>query len=192
MKNFYASMPNGQIVMTGNCGDNELELQQFPGATIYEGIARFDGHYRDDSGAVVAIPSAPSEHHVFSYESKTWIDPRTLEDHKTAAWERIKLARAAAEKTPFTYDGSVYDADQAHISGAVQGALLSQVAGQPFTIDWTLADNTIKTLNAEQMIGVGVALITRVSGIYDTARSLRTQIEACTTPAQADAITWAD
>ena len=117
-------------------------------------------------------------------------DSQTLETYKLRKWAVLKDARTAAEMASFTCDGSMYQADKERISGAVQLALLAQLAGQPFTIDWTLTDNSVKTLDASQMIAVGVALGKAVSAIFDTARSLRTRLDAATTIEEVDAIGW--
>jgi hypothetical protein len=118
------------------------------------------------------------------------VDMRLLNEAKEQKWATLKDARTAAESAPFICDGSVYQADKERISGAVQLALLAQLAGQPFTIDWTLSDNTVRTLDAAQMIAVGVAMGTSVSAIFGTARSLREQLDAATTIVEVDAIGW--
>ena len=47
-----------------------------------------------------------------------------------------------------------------------------------FSIDWTLADNTVRTLNAADMIAVGVALGQHVNACHERARVLRGEIES--------------
>jgi hypothetical protein len=119
-----------------------------------------------------------------------WEDTRTLDEAKAQAWTRIKAARAAAETGPLTVSGRGFDAtdiSQRQIAGAVQLAL---IAGPAFTVDWTLADNTTATLTQAEIIGVGVALGQRTSAIYATGRSLRAEIDAATSNAEADAVVW--
>lgn len=114
----------------------------------------------------------------------------TFTTAKVRAWARVKQSRTIAELLPFEYNGDLYDSNKEQIMGAVQLAVISQLAGQPFSIDWTLRNNTSRTLDAPGMINVGVALGQRISSIFDTGRTLRDQIEAATTVAELDAIVW--
>jgi hypothetical protein len=141
------------------------------------------------NGALVAMPPQPSHHHVFNYTTKQWEDPRTLSDLKSAQWGLIKQARSQAEYAGFTWDGSTFDSDtlsQNRITGAVTLAQLSP----GFTINWTLADNTTRTLNQADMIAVGVALGQHVQAQFTKAQGLRVQIEAATSWEQVAAVMW--
>lgn len=152
-----------------------------------------DAAFYFDGTGPVAMPPQPSSSDIFDYTTKTWTDPRTLQDLKDAKWAEIKAARSAAEFAPFTWDGSSFDANASaiqHISGAVQMALLAQLASQPFSIDWTLFDNTVRTLSGADMIAVGIAAGTHSGAVYDHARVLRDQIEAATTADAVAAVVW--
>ena len=140
-------------------------------------------------GAFHAIPEKPAGHYSFDYSKKAWVDPRTLDDIKLAKWEIIKQARSSAEFGGFTWDGSPFDSDaisQSRIQGALQ--LAAMVPG--FTVDWTLANNSARNLNAADLANVGAALGMHVAAQHAKARLLRSQIEAATTVAEVDAVTW--
>jgi hypothetical protein len=137
----------------------------------------------------VAKPPQPSLHHTFSYATKQWEDPRTLADLKAAQWAQVKQARSQAEYAGFTWDGSVFDSDaisQQRISGAVTLAQMSP----DFVIDWTLADNRVRTLVRAEMVAVGIALGMHVQAQFSKAQGLRLQIEAASTPEQVAAVVW--
>lgn len=139
--------------------------------------------------APVALPERPSPNHRFDYAKKQWIDPRTLNDIKLAKWAIIKQARSSAEFGGFTWDGSPFDSDaisQSRIQGAVQLAAMAP----GFTIDWTLANNSVRNLSAADLANVGAALGMHVATQHAKARTLRSQIEAATTPAEVEAVTW--
>ncbi len=122
-----------------------------------------------------------------------WIDGRTVEQARFDKWDEIKRERAVRETSPITVANRTFDAttdSQAKIAGAVQLAQLALMAGEPFSIDWTLADNSVATLTSQELIAIGVALGTRTSAIYSTARTLRAQIDAATTAAEVEAIVW--
>ena len=142
-----------------------------------------------DGGIVVPIPPKPSPHHTFNYTTKQWEDPRTLADLKAAQWGLIKQARSQAEYAGFTWDGSTFDSDalsQNRITGAVTLAQMSP----EFVIDWTLKDNTVRTLIREEMVAVGIALGMHVQTQFTKAQALRLQIETASTPEQVAAVVW--
>jgi hypothetical protein len=114
----------------------------------------------------------------------------TLDAAKERAWVAIKSARSAAESGTFEFDGDIYDIDKLHVTGATLLASLAKSAGAPYSEGWTLADNSVRDLDADQVISLGIALGQRVSAIYDTARQLRTQIDAATTIEAVAAIVW--
>lgn len=147
----------------------------------------FNSYYLD--GVWIAKPAKPSEECLWDKLSKTWIDPRTLQDFKDAQWGQIKQARSAAEYTGFTWDGSTFDSDaisQNRITGAVTLATLSST----FTIGWILADNTVRTLSATDMMQVGAALGQHVATQFVHGATLRAQIDAATTPLEVEAVSW--
>lgn len=147
-------------------------------------------HYIDVATRTpVAFGPPPSFHHRFDYATKQWVDPRTLADFKAAQWEAIKLARTQAEYAGFTWDGSTFDSDatsQNRITGAVTLAQMSAA----FTIDWTLKDNTTRTLDQAGMLQVGAALGMHVAAQFSRAQGLRAAIEAATTRADVEAVVW--
>jgi hypothetical protein len=139
----------------------------------------------------LAFPVPTRAEHILRFDGAklVWHDPRTLADHKAAQWELIKQARSQAEYAGFTWDGSTFDSDtlsQNRITGAVTLAQLSP----GFTINWTLADNSTRTLNQADMIAVGVALGQHVQTQFTKAQALRVAIEAATTPEDVAAVVW--
>ena len=185
-KKFTAYNKDTGQVLFGGTADNP-EVMATESSVIVLDVEYTDGYLVD--GVHHALPPQPSEHHVFNYTTKQWDDPRTLADLKAAQWELIKQARSNAEYAGFTWDGSVFDSDaisQNRITGAVTLAQLSP----GFTIDWTLADNTVRTLNQADMIAVGVALGQHVQTQFTKAQALRVAIEAATTPEDVAAVVW--
>lgn len=135
----------------------------------------------------------PSRHHEFDWPTHTWIDPRTLAEHMDAKWDEIKAAREAAINAPLVTPHGTFDSgpsDRTNITDAVLMAQTLAALGQPVAIDFTLADNAVATLNAAQMVEVGLYLGAKVQAAYATARTLRGAIEAATTIAQVQAIHW--
>ena len=144
---------------------------------VLVGAAGRPGASYVEAGCVVEIPVKPSVHHVFDWAGKAWIDPRCLQDLKDARWAEVRRERDSAEFGGFSWDGSRFDSDaisQQRITGAVTLARMNSA----FLISWTLADNTVRTLNAADMIAVGVALGQHVNACHERARVLRGEIES--------------
>lgn len=74
------------------------------------------------------------------------------------------------------------------ISGAVQMALLAQIAGEPFAVDWTMADNTVVAHDGPAMIAMGVAVGAHVAACHAVATGIRAAIETATNQAEIDAV----
>lgn len=182
----------GRVLRAGNCQPEALEYMAAQSVhTLIEvpeqpaDIATIYWH----GGGLHAIPERPSDFHQFDYASKSWQDPRTLQDFKDAKWAETKAARAAAEFGGLLWDGSLFDSDeksQARIQGAVQLAAMAPA----FAVDWTLADNTVRTLSAADVLALGMALGAHVAQQHTTARAVREHIEMAASVAEVLAITW--
>lgn len=98
-------------------------------------------------------------------------------------WAEIKLARDAAEvagcETPLGRIDTTA-ASQVKIAGAVQMAMLAQAAGEPFSISWTMQDNTTVDHDDAAMIGMGLAVGQHVRVCHEVSRTKREQLEAAT------------
>ena len=185
----YAYCKNGRIVWTTTISVDERLIDAGTTEILVDDDVTPDTHYLTEDGVCVQLPERPSPVHTFDYTTKQWYDPRTLNDIKLAKWEIIKQARSSAEFGGFTWDGSPFDSDaisQSRIQGALQLAALIP----DFSIDWTLADNTVRTLSAADLANVGAALGMHVAAQHAKARLLRSQIEVATTVAEVDAVTW--
>lgn len=169
-------------------GDFEMVSRNCEGWVTVDGAP--NGDWWDIvTGQWETKPTQPDSAHVFDYTTKQWYDPRTLNDIKLAKWAIIKQARSSAEFGGFTWDGSPFDSDaisQSRIQGAVQLAAMAP----GFTIDWTLANNSVRNLSTADLANVGAALGMHVAAQHAKARLLRSQIEAATTVAEVDAVTW--
>ena len=112
---------------------------------------------------------------------------------KHATSQRINGARDQRELSTFTWDGSTFDADidsQRRLQGAVQLAQIALQAGQSYSAPWRLADNTLRTLSAQDLIQVGIALGQHVLNVHLIARQLKSQAAAATTTTELDNIKW--
>lgn len=139
------------------------------------------------------VPVQPDPAQRWGWGTKTWYDPRTLQDRKDAKWEAIKVSRASLIDAPLLTPYGTFDSDasaRTSITDAVLMLKSMEDMGQAGTIDFTLANNSVITLTTAQMVEVGLLLGQKVQQAYTTSRARRVQIEAATTPAEVEAVAW--
>lgn len=136
-------------------------------------------------GALIMLETSP-----FNGGSRIADHADTIDSARGRAWIAVKAARAAAESGNFTYDGGEYQINVGQVNGGVTMAMLAKSAGQPYSVTWTLADNTRRDLDADGMIALGVTMGQHIDAIYATGRQLRDQIDAATTIEAVEAIAW--
>ena len=112
-----------------------------------------------------------------------------LDQAKADQWKLIKAARDEVELGGFIWDSSTFDSNQIsqqRINGAVTLAMLNSA----FVIDWTLADNSVRSLTAAEMLQVGGALGVHVGTQFAIGQAKRAQIMAATSIIDVQAITF--
>lgn len=121
-------------------------------------------------------------HHSFNYETRQWIDNRTLDEIKAQKWDEIKSQRDSLEFGGFEFEGNTYDSDQVS-QGRIVGAAS---AGVDQT--WTLADNTTVELSASQLQQLYAALQLHIASVHEKGRIARAAIESAVTKEEVEAI----
>lgn len=191
--NFTLIDPTGEIVSTVSVPDDDHLAANTPaGTTAIEGDSPGVACYYKD-GAWVVKPERPDEFHVWDAATKTWDDTRTIEQLREARWQEIKASREAVINSTFAWDGSVFDCDptsQVRIQGGVLDAMVAVQQSQPFSVAWTLADNTVRALSATDMVQVGLAMAMAIRDNFSRGQMLRSSINAATTAAQLESIQW--
>lgn len=106
-----------------------------------------------------------------------------LAARKVEVWAEVKKLRdqrlAAGCMVPGVGAFQTDEKSMANVHEAVTGALLAGATGQPFTVQFTLADNSRPTLSAGQMMLAGKFIGERKSAIHAYSQDvLRVAIEA--------------
>jgi len=70
------------------------------------------------------------------------------------------------------------DVSKLRISVAVQMALIAQGAGAPFSVDWTMEDNSVVAHDGPAMIGMGIAVGTHGAACHAHGSALKSAIDA--------------
>lgn len=129
-------------------------------------------------------PAAPHLRLVRRAGRLVWGDRRTLQEARSERWEAIKAERKRRAEAPVVTPEGTFDADERAFS-----ALARQVAaGGPAR--WTLADNTRRLLSAAQLKAALVAISDQVQAAFDTADTLREQLQSAKTNEAVDSVRW--
>lgn len=104
----------------------------------------------------------------------------TVDGNRMVVWEMARARRDeaidAGAPTPFGAVDSD-EAGRANVSGAALGALIAKSAGAPYSVTWTMLDNSTQTLDADGMIAMALAVLLHVNNCHARARELRVAIE---------------
>ena len=124
-------------------------------------------------------------------EGEPVLAPLDLTDARSKKWEAVKAHRdlvvdggCATPHGPLQSDSE----SRLKISGAVQMAILAQMTETPFTIVWTMADNSLVTLDAAQTIEMGLLVANHVGAAFAVGIALRSAINAVETLEELEAI----
>lgn len=195
--NYYWHNIEGKIIQAGfNLDLNEVLTSPLSANCSYVSsevrVSRVDDAYIRN-GEVLLKPNKPNVFCEWDYANASWFDPRSIQDFRDAQWAQIRNERDTREAAGFPYLGKTIDSDSRsvqRINTAVQAAQAASAANQPFTLFWTAQDNTTLWLDAAGIIGMPVALAMYANTLHETARTLRSQIDAATTPEEVQSITW--
>lgn len=176
----------GKITRTGFCSAEALGLQ---GTAIQSDIADDKLHYVVND-ELHTLPSRPGPRFEWTGPVGGWVDQRSIEEVRAARWNLIKEERAAREFGTFTHAGHEFDMDPVRISGAVMDAREAIIAGEEFTQAWVLTNDSVLVMTAVETIAMGRAAKAAVSNLWITSQYLRGLIDAATTVAEVEAVTW--
>lgn len=107
----------------------------------------------------------------------------TVDSLKAAKKVEINNRRDLLEKGGFPFMGKVIDSNlQSSLRIIYVGfsAMIAIQFSQPFSIDWTTADNSILTLDAPAALDMQAAFLTFAQELHDNATILKAQVDAIT------------
>lgn len=131
----------------------------------------------------VDMPAQPSANHIFDYDLKQWVDPRTIEQVKDQKWSEIKSLRDRIEFGGFEFESNIYDSDQIS-QGRIMGAASAQVDQT-----WTLANNEMVELTSMQLSLLYQTLQAHIANTHERGRIARQLIYEATSIEQVEEIT---
>lgn len=170
---------NGELLKIISGSLDSIKLNTPRGCVVVEDPPAPNMYYQD---GWVAIPAQPTQHHIFNYDLKDWVDPRTLDEIKSQKWTEIKSQRNQLEFGGFEFEGNTYDSDQVS-QGRIMGAAAAGIDQV-----WTLANNTTAELSASQLQQLYAALQAHIASVHERGRIARQLIFDAETKEQVEAV----
>lgn len=110
----------------------------------------------------------------------------TLQEAQEVKIAELKNIRNAKEVAPLNN----FDVDERSITRLqIAQKVLAQSGG---TVDWTMADNTVKAIAAEDISAVFIALAIRSTELHAQYRGLKASVMAATTNEEINTIEWTE
>ncbi|MDN8150548.1 DUF4376 domain-containing protein [Acinetobacter baumannii] len=135
-------------------------------------------------GKWVHIPTQPSPFHIFNYETKKWVDNRSLDDMKRHKWDHIKQQRDQFEYGGFEFENNLFDSDSNSQLRIATAAVLG------VSVEWTLKDNKVVSLRPDQLNNLKNTLALHISSAHERGRIARLKIEASSTVEEIELVTF--
>lgn len=117
-------------------------------------------------------------------------EPPTLPTREEL-YKLVNALRDQKETEGFVFGGKLFESDERSVARISNAALTAQsmlAAGQPFSIEWTAADNTTLMLVDSDMLAFQGTLTLRASRLHAHARALKDRIANATTEEEANEV----
>ncbi len=118
--------------------------------------------------------------------------PRLLVETQKAAWEEIKKQRTERDKQPLDYLGAQFDfekqEDREKIKWMIDAAKRAAEKSLPFSVAWTMADNSVVNLSGDQVQDIPLVVAMRSDTNHQKAREIKGRIETAQSVDDIDAI----
>lgn len=140
-------------------------------------IGNADGEYLiADDGSVYPKP-APT-------------DAELLAVAKPAKIAELKAERDSKEVTPIEYNGNLYDYDEKARERINAAIIALELQGEGATIEWTTADNADTPVTATDLKMIIAAVAVRSNKLHTAYRIAKEKVEAATTAADVEDVTF--
>ena len=113
-----------------------------------------------------------------------------LEVIKQRKITELKYQRDKAEVTPIEYNGNLYDYDDRARDRINAASIALDVQGADASIDWTTADNKEVPMTANDLRMVIAAVAVRSNKLHTAYRAAKEKVEAATTAAEVEDVTF--
>lgn len=102
----------------------------------------------------------------------------------------LKRQRDTAEVEPIEYNGHSFDYDDKARDRINAAIIALELQGEGATIEWTTADNDDAVVTAQDLRAIVAAVAVRSNALHIKYRSLKAQVQACSSAGDVEAIKW--
>jgi hypothetical protein len=168
------NLATGEIGATISLPDGAPQFKNWDSRTegVYYGAASSMDFYMGKKGPVPK-PPRPSKQHTFNWDTKVWEIVRTLEQHKQAKLEELRVKKNIKGLDTVRFKQWSFSLVEPYRTKLLQFIMLSKTAianNVPFSTYVHTTDGEDVELTAQDFVGIELALITNIS---DTTISLR-------------------
>lgn len=185
---YYQYNDSGEIVQTGSCPEEWIDLQNRPGLTTVVGFATTDSHYVDENGVLREISPRPSLQHRINRVLGVWEDTRSVADAIASALNRVDQIAGQAR---LRYITSVPGQAETYAKKEEQARAWASAAFWGAAPSFIAAEAAALGVSAQSVAEEVISLAdfwANVKGpqIEATRRKWKVSIEAATTVLQVD------
>lgn len=144
---------------------------------------------RDPTGAIIGVFANAQPGYAEEFIQPG--DPGLLPLSRARGHARVNQARDVAISAGVSWGSLAWDSDAASRAN-LTGAVSAFQAGVPVPagFSWRTKDNADVPMVLTDLLGLAAAMLVHVNGQYEKSWLLKAQIDAATTPAEIDAVTW--
>lgn len=114
----------------------------------------------------------------------------SLDELKQDKINELKSTRDTLETEPIEYNGNLYDYDEKARERINAAIIALDVQGADASIDWTTADNQDVKVTVYDLRAIVAAVAVRSNALHVKYRKAKEQVEAATTAADVEAVTF--
>lgn len=129
-----------------------------------------------DAGEVVVPVGGVADYVIAADGSEAVLRTPTLDEHRATIWVAVKSRRRRAEQAGCTTPWGQVQTDVESQSRIATYAANAPSAG--WSIDWTMADNTVVSLSGEDLRTMSWAVMQHLEACHVRAQALRAAIDA--------------
>lgn len=111
----------------------------------------------------------------------------SIKEHKILT---LKIQRDNLEVEPIIYNGHLYDYDSKARDRINAAIIALELQGEETTIEWTTADNADTPVTANDLKMIIAAVAVRSNKLHTAYRVSKEKVEAATTAAEVEAVTF--
>lgn len=138
----------------------------------------------------IFIPLSISDESLAELNVTVTHEEEHLEVIKQRKIAELKAERDEAEVTPIEYNGNLYDYDEKARDRISAAIIALELQGEGATIDWTTADNADTPVTANDLKMIIAAVAVRSNKLHTAYRVSKEKVEAATTAADVEAVTF--